>query len=64
MANAHILIGANPQRFVIDAIQGDASMADVLCDAPHGMKFISGGTGLRDAESRPKITIPDHSHDR
>ena len=46
MANAHILIGANPQRFVIDAIQGDASMADVLCDAPHGMKFISGGTGL------------------
>ena len=46
MANAHILIGANPQRFVIDAIQGDAGMADVLCDAPHGMKFISGGTGL------------------
>ena len=42
MANAHILIGANPQRFVMDAIQGDASMADVLCDAPHGMKFISG----------------------
>ena len=46
MANAHILIGANPQRFVMDAIQGDASMADVLCDAPHGMKFISGGSGL------------------
>ena len=46
MANAHILIGANPHRFVMDAIQGDASMADVLCDAPHGMKFISGGSGL------------------
>ena len=46
MANAHILIGANPNRFVMDAIQGDASMADVLCDAPHGMKFISGGSGL------------------
>ena len=46
MANAHILIGANPQRFVMDAIQGDASMVEVLCDAPHGMKFISGGSGL------------------
>ena len=46
MANAHILIGANPNRFVMDAIQGDASMAEVLCNAPHGMKFISGGNGL------------------
>jgi len=46
MANAHILIGANPKRFVMDAIQGKASMADVLCEAPHGMKFISGGSGL------------------
>lgn len=46
MANAHILIGANPQRFVMDAIQGDAGMSEVLCDAPHGMKFISGGSGL------------------
>ena len=46
MANAHILIGANPKRFIMDAIQGDASMANVLCDAPHGMKFISGGSGL------------------
>ena len=48
MANAHILIGANPKRFIMDAIQGDATMADVLCDAPHGMKFISGGSGLLD----------------
>lgn len=46
MANAHILIGANPQKFIMDALDGDASMSEVLCDAPHGMKFISGGTGL------------------
>ena len=46
MANAHILIGSNPQHFVMDAIQGNSSMAEVLCDAPHGMKFISGGSGL------------------
>lgn len=46
MANAHILLGANPRRFVMDAIRGEAGMADVLCDAPFGMKFISGGSGL------------------
>ena len=46
MANAHILLGANPQKFIIDAVDGGASMSDVLCDGPHGMKFISGGTGL------------------
>ena len=46
MANAHILIGANPQKFIMDALDGGVSMSEVLCDAPHGMKFISGGTGL------------------
>ena len=46
MANAHILLGANPQRFISDAIQGNANMVDTLCDAPHGMKFISSGSGL------------------
>ena len=28
MANAHILLGANPQRFISDAIQGNANMVD------------------------------------
>jgi flagellar biosynthesis protein FlhG len=46
MANAHILLGANPGRYVMDAIQGNSSMADVLCEAHFGMKFISGGSGL------------------
>lgn len=46
MANAHILLGANPGRFVMDAIRGEVGMADVLCDAAFGLKFISGGTGL------------------
>ena len=41
MANAHILLGANPGRYVMDAIRGEAGMADVLCDAAFGMKFIS-----------------------
>ena len=30
----------------MDAIRGEVGMADVLCDAAFGLKFISGGTGL------------------
>jgi len=46
MANAHILLGVNPEHFIIDAINGKVSLADALCIAPKGLKFVSGGTGL------------------
>ena len=56
MANAHILIGANPKRFIMDVLDGSSSMADILCDAPHGMKFISGGSGLLEMLNVEKAT--------
>ena len=56
MANAHILIGANPKRFIMDVLDGSSSMADILCDAPHGMKFISGGSGLLEMLNVEKTT--------
>ena len=56
MANAHILLGANPEYFVIDALLGNHSIEDVLCDAPHGMKFISGGSGLLEMLNIEKTT--------
>ncbi len=56
MANAHILIGANPKHYIMDALQGDSSMQDVLCEAPFGMKFISGGTGLLEMLNLDKTT--------
>ena len=56
MANAHILIGANPKRFIMDVLDGSSSMTDILCDAPHGMKFISGGSGLLDMLNVEKTT--------
>ena len=56
MANAHILLGANPQQSIIDAIQGKCSIAEVVCDAPIGMKFISGGTGLLEMLNLDKKT--------
>ena len=56
MANAHILIGANPKRFIVDVLDGSAAMADILCDAPNGMKFISGGSGLLEMLNLDKST--------
>ena len=56
MANAHILIGANPKHYIADALQGGANMQDVLCDAPYGMKFISGGSGLLEMLNIDKTT--------
>ena len=46
MANAHILDWCEPKALYHGCYSGRPSMADVLCDAPHGMKFISGGSGL------------------
>lgn len=56
MANAHILIGANPKRFIMDVLDGSSSMTDILCDAPHGMRFISGGSGLLEMLNVEKTT--------
>ena len=56
MANAHILLGANPKRFIMDAIKGDTPLADTMCDAPHGLKFISGGSGLLEMLNLEKTT--------
>ena len=46
MANAHILLGMNPEHYIIDAINGKVSVAEAMCEAPLGLKFISGGSGL------------------
>lgn len=56
MANAHILIGANPKTHIMDALNGSVSMSDILCDAPHGMKFMSGGSGLLEMLNLEKTT--------
>ena len=47
MANAHILLGVNPEHYIIDAINGNVSVTEAMCEAPLGLKFVSGGSGLR-----------------
>ena len=44
----HTSLLVRTQSALSDAIQGEAGMTDVLCEAPHGMIFISGGSGLLD----------------
>jgi len=48
MANAHILLGVNPDHFIIDAITGKTSLDETLCLGPAGLQFVSGGSGLLD----------------
>ena len=45
MANAHILLGVNPEHYIIDAINGKVSVAETMCEAPLGQNS-SGGSGL------------------
>ncbi len=46
MANAHILMGVNPDLTLADALAGDKPISDVACKGPNGVMLVSGGTGL------------------
>ena len=46
MANAHILLGRNPEHNAAEFLQGDVKLEQILSDGPDGLKFIAGGSGL------------------
>ncbi len=46
LANAHILMGVNPARTVVDALNADLPLIDIAMEGPGGVKLISGGSGL------------------
>jgi len=46
LANAHILMGVNPSRTVVDALNADLSLSEICTEGPSGIKLISGGSGL------------------
>ena len=48
LANAHILAGIKPAKTLSDYIAGDAELADIIVDGPCQVKFISGGSGVKD----------------
>ena len=46
MANAHILLGINPELTIKDFFDGSCSLEEVITSGPEGLKFMSGGSGL------------------
>ena len=46
MANAHILLGRNPEHNAAEFLKGDVQIDQILSDGPEGLRFIAGGSGL------------------
>lgn len=48
LSNVEVLFGAMPRFKLADAIRGEKTIDEILCDGPAGVKFISGGTGVEE----------------
>lgn len=48
LANAHILAGIKPRKTLSDYIEGNAELAEIIETGPCNVKFISGGSGVKD----------------
>jgi flagellar biosynthesis protein FlhG len=46
LANAHVLLGIDPKRSVIDLLSGKAGIEEILAEGPSGVKLIPGGSGV------------------
>ena len=46
MANAHILLGINPDLTIKDFFDGSCSLEQVITKGPENLNFMSGGSGL------------------
>ncbi|MEC8768413.1 MAG: MinD/ParA family protein [Pseudomonadota bacterium] len=48
LANAHILLGVNPEKTISDLLNDRATMSELPCNGPAGLKLVAGGSGLTD----------------
>ncbi|MDR1440673.1 MAG: MinD/ParA family protein [Clostridiales bacterium] len=48
LANVEVLFGAMPKFKLADAMRSERTIAEIICDGPSGVKFISGGTGVEE----------------
>lgn len=48
LANTHILTGLRPELTLSDYLDNRVELADIIMDGPAGVKFISGGSGVRE----------------
>ncbi|MDE6357419.1 MAG: MinD/ParA family protein [Eubacteriales bacterium] len=48
LANVEVLLGTRPEYNFYHIIKGEKSISEVMVDTKYGIKFISGGNGLRE----------------
>lgn len=48
LSNTHILAGLKPEKTLSDYLENRAELAEIILDGPAGVKFISGGSGVRE----------------
>ncbi len=48
LANIEVLFGIIPRYSLADVLKGKRDIEEVLTDGPMGIRFISGGSGLRE----------------
>ena len=48
LANIEVLLGIVPRYSLADVLNGSRTMEEVLTEGPEGVRFISGGSGLRE----------------
>ncbi len=48
LANIEVLFGILPKYNLADVLRGERDVEEVLTDGPKGIKFISGGSGLKE----------------
>ncbi len=48
LANVEVLLGARPEYNFYHIIKGEKSISEVMVDTKYGIKFISGGNGLKE----------------
>ena len=58
MANAHILLGINPDLTIKDFFDGSCSLEKVIAEGPEKLKFISGGSGITEMLNVDKMINP------
>lgn len=51
LANVEVLLGIRPEYNFYHIIKGQKSISEVLVDTKYGIKFISGGSGLKELSS-------------
>jgi len=48
LANTHTVAGVKPTKTLSDYLAGKAEISEIITNGPNGVKFISGGSGIKD----------------